>query len=337
MPNDAWRWMMFIMKTLLRWFLAGWMLSTGASRGEAEPAPADFTFAVVGDVQGKGASGAWREAATWLASRQPAFWVAVGDLVDMGQDRAQWDAFLADGKSLMEQSPIRAVVGNHDLYRDGKPEGKKFISEYPSILFDLFPQPAPMADEPFDGWYSFTNSNALVIVLNAYAYPPPGHALASDPRAYEEQSRARQMVWAREQLAQSKATHTFLVLHPPVYSSGAHGVAGDQPYERAVSELADEFKVAAVFSGHVHAFEVSKPLRAGAVVEGGAGGTIYYNTAGINFSDVAAGSWFTDARQEKAREPLVALVRIHGDAFALETWNWRTGQLVHQVTRSAQR
>lgn len=326
MPDDG------RMKALLCSGIAALLMTPVLAFALAGPGEEDFTFAVVGDIQGKGESEAWRTASSWLARRKPAFWIAMGDLVDRGQDQAQWDAFFADGKLLFDASPVRAVMGNHDLYRDGRPEQGPFVAGYPALFLGYFPQRAPTEAEPFDGWYSFSKGDTFFIMLNAYPFPPPGDALAGDSGAYEELSRSRQLAWAREELARSKAMHKFIALHPPVYSSGQHGADGNQPFESAVARLADDFGVEVVFSGHTHAFEVTHPLHSGAVA---GKGTIYYNTAGVNFSDVATGSWFTATRQEVQREPLVALVHVQGRQLVLETWNWRTSEIVHSLKLSA--
>jgi hypothetical protein len=299
----------------------------------APTAAAPFTFAVVGDVQGKGASDRWRQAATWLAGRKPAFWIPVGDLVDFGHDHAQWRHFFADGAPLFRCAPVMPVVGNHDTYADGaRADGKRFVPRYPEPFFAFFPPSRDAAGAIPEGAYAWNYGNALFATFNAYPVPPDGDPLADAPQQYEKARREAQMRWLGGLLGAASAPWRFLAIHPPVYSSGPHGISGDKPFERSIAKLCDQFGVTAAFAGHTHAFEITKPLRDGTVAATNQAGTVYYNAAGINYSAVAKGSWYTDARQEQERLALVALVQVTARNVTIETWNWQENRLVQTVT-----
>jgi hypothetical protein len=307
-----------------------------AAQGRFATAPAesaDFTFAVVGDVQGKGASGLWQQAATWLAKRKPAFWIPVGDLVDLGHEGTQWHHFFADGAPLFQCSPVMPVIGNHDPYADESNHGqRRTVSRYPQPFFEFFPPSCDRRSGPVEGAYAFVYGEAQFAILNAYPTPAVNHPLANAPRDYERQRRDEQTAWLAKVFAASSAPWKFVFLHPPIYSSGPHGVSGDGPYERTLARLCDQSGVSAVFAGHTHAFEVTKPLRDGKVAGQNQAGTVYYNAAGINYSAIAQGSWFTDARQKQERLPLVALVHVTGKTVTVETWNWQENRLAQRVT-----
>jgi hypothetical protein len=296
----------------------------------APAGPADFTFAVIGDVQGKGASDRWRQAATWLAGRQPAFWIPVGDLVDFGHDHAQWQHFFADGTPLFRTAPVMPVVGNHDTYADGaRADGKRFVPRYPEPFFAFFPPSRDPSGTIPEGAYAWSYGDALFAAFNAYPVPPDGDPLASAPPQYERTRREAQMRWLDTRLGTAPVAWRFLALHPPVYSSGPHGISGDRPFERSVAELCDRHGIAAVFAGHTHAFEITRRLHGGAVAADDAPGTIYCNTAGINYSAIAKGSWYTDARQEQERMPLVMIVQVTQEAIVIETWDWQQDRRHH--------
>jgi len=298
----------------------------------APAGPASFTFAVVGDVQGKGASARWAAAATWLAGRQPAFWIPVGDLVDLGHDHAQWRHFFADGAPLFRAAPVMPVVGNHDTYADGaRADGKRFVPRHPGPFFAFFPPSRDPAGTIPEGAYAWSYGGALFAAFNAYPVPPDGDPRASAPQDYERAQREAQMRWLDGRLGTATAPWRFLALHPPVYSSGPHGISGDRPFERAIAGLCDRHRVAAVFAGHTHAFEVTRRLQGGTVAADDAPGTIYYNTAGINYAAIAKGGWYTDVRQEQERLPLVALVQVSAAEVVVETWNWQDNARHHAL------
>jgi hypothetical protein len=275
-----------------------------------------FTFAVVGDVQGRGPSGLWQGASAWLAEQKPAFWIPVGDLVQHGLNQSEWACFFADGKALFESSPVMPLIGNHDCYDN---EQKWQV---PQLYFDQFKLPGNGNDKFQDSWYSFDYQNAHFSILATY----PGQ----DHRSNQAIVKGIEQTWLNNDLAVSETKWKFAFFHPPVYSSGGHG--GDTLWLKDCwGKTFDQYHVNAVFTGHTHAYEVTHPIKAGKVVDSTQDGTIYYNTAGVNYSGVPKGSWFTETRQEKSRLPLVAIVKVSSDTTEILTYNWRDGSVVHQI------
>jgi hypothetical protein len=275
-----------------------------------------FSFAVVGDVQGRGPSGLWRGAAAWLAKQKPAFWIPVGDLVQHGLNQDEWDSFFADGKALFESSPVMPLIGNHDCYDN---EQKWQV---PQLYYDQFQLPGNGNDQFQDSWYSFDYQSAYFSILATYA--------GQDHQGNKAIIKGLEQAWLDQELAASEAKWKFAFFHPPVYSSGGHG--GDTMWLKDYwGKLFDQYHVNAVFTGHTHSFEVTHPIKAGKVVDSTLEGTIYYNTAGVNYSGIPKGDWFTETRQEKGREPFVAIVKVTADTTEISTYNWRDNSLVHTV------
>lgn len=279
--------------------------------------PEPFLFSVLGDVQGKKPSGLWRDASKWVAKRKPAFWIPVGDLVQHGMIQKEWDYFFSDAKGLCESSPIMPVIGNHDLYAaDGK-------SHRPQLYLDQFTLPENGDPEYPEDWYYFEYGNAIFIMLNTY--PATG-----DRKKDEALVRETQMQWMDKVLSENEAKWKFVFFHPPIYSSGGHG--GDTLWLKDYwGKIFDKHHVNVVFTGHTHAFEVTHPIKAGKKVLSPKEGTIYYNTAGINYSGMPKGAWFTDVRQEKSRQPLVAMISVKEKQVDIITYNWRTGKTIHKL------
>ncbi len=265
-----------------------------------------FTFAVVGDIQGKGHSEKWKSAAAWIASKKTVFWISLGDTVDHGLKQDEWEAFKADGAILLSSSPIIPVIGNHDCYLDKAPE------QFPSLFYEQFPFFKFGKERP-DGWYSFDYSNVHFIVLNNY---PIGADGKKDKKIISNEERQ----WLEKDLSSSKKKWNFVFMHEPLYSSGPHG-GGTNCLIPAWCELFDKYHVDIVFSGHTHAFELTCPIFNLKKADNPDTGTIYYNAAGVNYSAAPKGDWFTVASQKEDRICLIPILKVDEKSVTVETWN----------------
>jgi hypothetical protein len=98
-------------------------------------------------------------------------------------------------------------------------------------------------------------------------------------------------------LAASRAAWNFVVLHHTLYSSGKHG--GATKIRRNLTPLFDQHGVTAVFMGHDHSYERTKPLRDGQIVGAGLG-TTYVTTGGGGQSIRPVGTSDFTAHSESA-------------------------------------
>jgi predicted phosphodiesterase len=142
------------------------------------------------------------------------------------------------------------MLGNHDRERD---DGV--------IWRDAFFTPANNPAGAKD-YYSFDYGNAHVAVIDSNA---------STGR------KSPQYRFLDRDLAASRAAWKLVVFHHTIYSSGKHG--GAARIRKNLTPLFDQHEVAAVFMGHDHSYERTKPLRDGRVVGAGEG-TTYVTTGG---------------------------------------------------------
>jgi len=289
----------------------------GASAGGTfATAPADaaaFSFAVLGDVQGMGPSAKWQRTADWLTGQRPAFFLPLGDLVEHGLIQTEWDNFFADGAKLFATTPVEPIIGNHDCYRDRYPELK------PQLFLDQFAVP-PNGVPGYNGyWYSFDYGAAHFVGL--CNFPVGG------PVPMREAAEVRQTLWLQHDLAATAKPWKFVFFHVPIYSSGPHGDA-TRYLARIWGRIFDATHVTVVFSGHTHAFETTQPIRAG---HSAAAGTTYYNCAGINYSAVATGSWFTVKAQPRERMLLPAIVTVGSNAVTITTYDLEAGVVFDEL------
>jgi predicted MPP superfamily phosphohydrolase len=139
---------------------------------------------------------------------------------------------------LKERVKFYAVLGNHDVE-----EGRNDQVNYP--LFNM----------GGSNYYSISRNNGLVdfFMLDSTNLD------------------ASQVGWIEKSLRESRAIWKLAVLHHPVYSSGKkHG--SDLKLREQLEPLFTRYRVQAVFAGHDHVYERTKPQQGIQYFITGAGG-----------------------------------------------------------------
>lgn len=182
------------------------------------------------------------------------FMAIAGDLVNDGLHRNQWDELFHYAGEVIPSRPLMAVPGNHDN-RAGLGAGMfRGLFSYPMN------GPAGVEKEQT---YAFTYKNCLFLMLDATS-------------PVEQQND-----WIEEQLSRTSATWKIAVTHFPPYNFSA-------PYFNIQKEwipLFDKYHVDLVFSGHIHYYMRSMPMRGGEVTESNAGGTVYVTSVSVPARD----------------------------------------------------
>jgi hypothetical protein len=179
--------------------------------------------------------------------------VHLGDTVDSGWIKDQWvNHLFGPGKELFARVPMYPCIGNHEKNH--------------AFYYQYFSLPKP------EYYYSYTYGNAEFFTVDTNKKVGPG---------------TEQYQWLDEALGKSKAKWKFVYHHHPVYTSDDDdygntwkGVASGQGDRNArqLATLYDKHKVDLVFTGHVHFYERSHPIRDGKV--NAADGTIYLISGG---------------------------------------------------------
>lgn len=203
----------------------------------------DFSFVWFGDVHNKPEFGELHNLA--LENHpETAFFAIAGDLVGDGLYRDQWDELFAWSEKVNYSKPLMNVPGNHDnrmglgakMYRD---------------MFS-YPKNGP-TDVPEEQTYSFVYNNTLFLMLDATS------------------GIDNQTAWIEEQLAQSDETWKIAIFHFPPYN-------WEEPYTDIQNQwvpLFDKYHVDLVFSGHIHYYMRSRPMKGGEVTDSFEDGTAY--------------------------------------------------------------
>ncbi len=211
---------------------------------------AAYAFVVIGDTQKNPQVIATLQ--QFAFSLRPNFEIHLGDVVNTGPDRLEWtEEFLAGSYPLMSRVCMFPSLGNHE--------------ENHSLYYKYFKVQAP------EDHYTYRYGNAQFFILNTNIDVSPGSA---------------QWNWLDAELAKSDAKWKFVYHHHPVYSSDSDDY-GDtfkeqstwgSPRHRPLAQLYEKHHVDINFTGHIHAYERTWPLRAGQVDH--ASGVIYITSGG---------------------------------------------------------
>ena len=144
------------------------------------------------------------------------------------------------------------AIGNHELYKETGAYSEESSDldldnqkEFQKV-FNFLPANGPDEDHKHLA-YTFTSADgdSLFAVLATYYVDP------QTQKAYSGVLDQAQLTWVEEELANSTATHKFVISHKPVFSTG-----GGEP-ESTLKELwqiMDHNRVAVYFSGHEHLY-----------------------------------------------------------------------------------
>lgn len=248
-----------------------------------------FTFTVIGDTQTNGAVA--KRVSDLAFEQRPNFVVHCGDLVDTGGNKTDWtETFFPSMRPLIEHAPLVPVLGNHE--QDAR------------LYYDYMSLPAP------ERWYSLRYGSAEFFMIDGN-------------RSLAQQS--EQLAWLEGALSASKAKWRFAVLHQPPYTSDSNdygdttqtsSTRGDMNV-RNIVRLLERHGVDICFSGHVHDYERTFPIKGGAVLPHQDGGVLYITAAGGggHLEDFdGTNTWFGN---RKARRHHHLHVSILGDDLEL--------------------
>ena len=189
-----------------------------------------FRFAVVGDTAEGGA--VLTRIADRLVESGAEFAVHTGDVVYPSGSQADYDrTFFAPLARWLRHGPVLPALGNHDIRTSG---GAPYLTNF------VLP-PNGVTNNP--RFYALRQADALFICLDVESSD-----YGADSSQYE---------WLVRTLAASTETWKFVWFHEPPYSSGHP----NRLVRLILCPLFEHFGVDIVFSGHVHLYERTWPIR----------------------------------------------------------------------------
>jgi predicted phosphodiesterase len=261
-------------------------LSQSSFRTAPDPGT-PFAFAFLSDTHNKPESEALLAKASQLYP-QLSFVTISGDLVGTGQYRDDWDTLFNLAGSYFNRIPVAPAIGNHDGI-DGLG-----VDLY-LALFDL-PENGPASLQP-ERAYSFRYGNARFIMPDVIS-PIAG-----------------QTAWLEEQLRDAKETWKFVVFHFPPYSPGIT----EPEIVKEWVPLFDKYHADFVFSGHVHHYVRTHPIKAGEVQSSPNDGTIYVVTVSVAGRDRPPRSHPLAAVMKNSADALCNIFTVDNDTVTMKT------------------
>ncbi|MGC9444750.1 MAG: Ig-like domain-containing protein [Candidatus Methanospirareceae archaeon] len=225
--------------------------STGDCAFRTFPLNGSFTFVVYGDSQEPQGDpnvtqlNRHKLVADRIAGEENVTFVLhLGDLVNDGGNLEEWNRFFEAACAMIATTTFYPILGNHE-YTTYSGAGEAVQNYY-----DAFDVPE---------WYSFDCGDAHVTVLDSNT---------------DAANMTAQTAWLRNDLA-TNATWKFVAFHHPPYSSSDKNYGGWTDLRELWSPLLMNNSIAAVFNGHVHAYERLRANDSTYVVTGTGGGPLY--------------------------------------------------------------
>jgi 3',5'-cyclic AMP phosphodiesterase CpdA len=250
-----------------------------------------FAFAVISDTQGNPTVSKQLAEMAW--GHRPNFCLHSGDLVTTGPNDAHWTQHFFPGmKPLIERVPFYPVLGNHEQNAQN--------------YFDYVSLPEP------EYYYAFDYGNAEFFMVDSNRKIGPG---------------SEQYAWLEQALQRSDATWKFVCHHHPPYSSDENdygdlwktnrSTRGDLR-ARQLTRLYDRHGVDVVWTGHIHSYERTWPVREG---KAAGDGTIYMVTGGGGGGLETPGPFRPFFQNHVKRGHHYCLVAIRGTTLELKSYD----------------
>ncbi len=272
---------------------AGQKVASGVSTFATAVQPGTpFAYAVISDTQynpvvsGKLSEHAW--------AQRPSFVLHSGDLVDTGTNDSHWTQHFFPGmQPLISRVPFYSVLGNHE-------QNASNYYEYVSV-------PAP------EYYYEFRYGDAHFFMIDTNRNVGP------DSEQYR---------WLEEKLASSDAKWKFASHHHPPYSSDEDdygnlwkqnkSARGDLR-ARQLSPLYEKYGVDIVWTGHIHSYERTWPVKEEAAVA--KDGPIYMVVGGGGGNLESPGPYRPFFQNQVRRTHHYVMVHINGPTLELRSYD----------------
>jgi len=225
-----------------------------------------FKFLVFGDSQSglpkSPEYGPWEKTINqaYAAHKDAAFFMNVGDLVEVGQDYAHWENWYAAAKNVIDKIPSMSVPGNHETY-DVPEENHSVLPLYFKKQLSL-PMNGPAALK--GQVYSFEYGDAHIAVMDSQV---------DEEQTYVENMLELQAKWLDEDLASSKKAWKIVLFHKTPYYNKA--TRSNEKVKAVLTPVIDKHHVDLVINGHDHGYSRTYPIYQDTFVDSPAKGTIY--------------------------------------------------------------
>jgi acid phosphatase type 7 len=203
--------------------------------------------------------GLWREMVHKMYQRNPdsKFLANVGDLVDIGQFGAHWNAWFKAAAGVIDTIPEMPTTGNHESF------GSKDTSK-PIYWISQFTLPQNGPEGLKSEVYSWDYGQVHFVVLQSQA---------QEQKTQFGDILKPQQDWLEADLAASQAKWKIVLMHKPPY--GVMPTRTNKDVRDAFCPIFDKHHVDIVIGAHDHGVARTQALKGGVKAEDPSKGTIY--------------------------------------------------------------
>lgn len=218
-----------------------------------------FKAIIFGDSQSSDYT-VWKQTAqtAWSKNKDAAFFINMGDLVDIGSHYDQWKCWFAGAKGIIDTIPVAPLSGNHENYLPGGTFSPAFL------YLSLFNLPMNGPEDLKGQVYSFDYGDVHFTVLDSQA---------EELAAFQPDLLKVELAWLRQDLQKTKKPWKIILMHRSVFS---------YPDTENLNELGkmfmpvfDQYQVDLVFTAHIHTYGRTLPIADGKTAKNG---TVYIST-----------------------------------------------------------
>ncbi|HVK87360.1 MAG TPA: metallophosphoesterase family protein [Kofleriaceae bacterium] len=243
----------------------------------------EVVFGFVGDS--RDGYDVWAQLSELLRERSPDVILFSGDAVTLGYTQFEWEEFFGRAEALLARVPLVSAHGNHEV---------NAVNYYAQLAM-------PGDQENF----GFDYGHAHITVAN-----DSPDDLTSLTGAYRD-------AIAADFEASKTARWKLLMHHQPIWSaSPRHG--SSTTLQQSWMPLVDQYSIDLVLNGHDHAYEITKPMRSGAVQGSNADGTVYVVAGGAGAELYESGTDFWTQYSESTYS--AAILHVRRDSMMLEAF-----------------
>lgn len=171
------------------------------------------------------------------------FFVNVGDIVDKGEDKNQWRAWMEKVSEQMKKIPFVPVMGNHETY------SRDWQVRMPVAYLNFFEVPDNGVENFSRRFYSFDFGAAHFVVLDSQW---------EELEKFQPGLIAEQKNWLREDLAKTSKAWKIAFIHKDVLQYRIKGrperLEGFSDVGREFMPLFESLNFDAVFTAHLHTY-----------------------------------------------------------------------------------
>lgn len=264
----------------------------------------EFEFLVFGDSQSTDYN-VWRATLQAAFQSVPAavFFTNVGDLVDVGQDYGEWEAWFAGAAGVIEKIPVMPATGNHETYT---PERRFSMPVFFTAQFRL---PSNGPEELKGQVYSFDYGDVHFIMLDSQE---------GEEKRYVPDLLDIQKNWLEKDLAATDRTWKIIFIHRPLYGNKPNGA--NENLRRAFAGVFAQYGVDVVFTAHDHVYARTWPLTADGAAASPGQGTVFVATGRSGtkaYGNVESKEW-NEVFRNPTEEPNYLTVKVLGDSLRIQ-------------------